>query len=161
MLRSWFPYRKRRRGKQGAQIYVYQDVALKSRMIPRPRHIRDNPQDPPDPPLSSCIDYSEDGPAKSCTFLNPSQCDSLTVPSMMVGNHKIGPILVSIPDGACTAPSTTKGPEDRPECMVPLPTSEPKRKYEDERSSKSPLTHKKKKISDGGKYQSSSHSRGN
>ena len=30
MLRSKFPFRKRRKGKQGQQLYVYRDVALKS-----------------------------------------------------------------------------------------------------------------------------------
>ncbi|XP_066987263.1 uncharacterized protein [Macrobrachium rosenbergii] len=34
VLRSRFPYRKRRRGKQGQQVYVYQDVALKQHPSP-------------------------------------------------------------------------------------------------------------------------------
>ncbi|XP_071530605.1 uncharacterized protein [Panulirus ornatus] len=145
VLRSWFPHRKRRRGKQGAQIYVYQDVALKPRINPKPRHKKVLPQYPPSTPLRTC---SKVGHAKSFSLLNPSQHGPLSsVPSMMVGNQKVGPILVSIPEGACTASSTTDGLKDRSESMVSSLTFEPKRKYEDESSNELLITHKKKKIS--------------
>ncbi|XP_066988051.1 uncharacterized protein [Macrobrachium rosenbergii] len=78
VLKARFPNRKRRRGKQGAQVYVYQDVALKeSDQSSTNSHLS----------VSKRPEASHNQEKVSISHL---------LPPMVIGNISVGPILVSV-----------------------------------------------------------------
>ncbi|XP_042222745.1 uncharacterized protein LOC121867050 isoform X2 [Homarus americanus] len=137
VLSSQFPDRKRRRGKQGAQIYVYQGVALKSRVnIASTHSIMNNPAelpDPPPPPLQIKSEFSE-----SYNLLDQTT----------IRNPAVGPILLSVPKETCRATVIKEEAEDRDQSLVAAPFIQTKRKSMDENCIVSPVHHKKLKATD-------------
>ncbi|XP_068217489.1 uncharacterized protein [Palaemon carinicauda] len=99
VLKARFPNRKRRLGKQGAQVYVYQDVALKDSDQPS---VSSSPKRPDVIHGLEKVNRSYQGTEKAGR--------SYRLPPMVIENSRIGSILVSVEEGIKHSRETYKLP---------------------------------------------------
>ncbi|XP_045615355.1 uncharacterized protein [Procambarus clarkii] len=151
VLSSRYPHRKHRRGKQGSQIYVYQNIALKDRLaFSSPCKAMAPFLEFPDPPKAGLCQSFSNGPTNSFFPVYCNKQDHILVPPMTIGNQNVRAISLPIPESASASALTVKEPETTTTQLVEFSPISHKRKSEKDSGQMSDVQ-KKTKLEDEGK----------